>query len=112
MVVAMAFYYQGAVGPTLETDLGFKHSTPYIYCDDEDDYIEVTSFEEVVPGGVFHRAGGRENDVLMEPSGLTHLFFRLHHGRGETVTISVVREEFGTPLDERTVHVLRLNVPE
>jgi hypothetical protein len=107
-VMFEAFYYQGAVGVSLNRELGFTHGSPYVRCGGE--VREVFTIESVTPGGVFDRAGFRKGDIVRGLS-FTEFYKLLHRNRGRDVTIEVVDGGDGPPLDQRTSQAITFTVP-
>ncbi len=107
-VVAAGFYYQGALGPALERDLGFTDAAAYLSVGRR--LHSAVALAAVAPGGVFDRAGFRAGDVL---PGVSHtdLFRLLHRSRGRAAELSVVDGDAGPPFGDRPARVIRFEVP-
>lgn len=85
-VTSRACYYQLAVGRRLQDELGFKHTTCYLgKC-----LSNTLMFESITPGGLFHNAGFRDKDILLDDLSLTEFFELLEKQRGgEPIMFSV-----------------------
>lgn len=106
--IDIKFYDQYA--PQLQSDLGFKHGSPYYKVGT---FREVMTLEEVKSNGIFARAGVKDGDIVADESLWYIRFYKtLEEARGKTFVFSVVDGGEGSPLKERKERKISVNVPK
>jgi hypothetical protein len=100
--------YQVKAKPALQQDLGFATGSPYINAGGV--LVEVLTVEDVVPGGIFDKAGVQKGDIIVDYS-LTELYRELEKNRGGSLTIPVVNGGDGPPLRSRPTRNVTIEIP-
>jgi hypothetical protein len=97
----------------IERELGFKIGTPMLRADGS--YVEVIAAYEIQPGGIASRAGIREWEVIIHPTGkrsTSSMFRWLDNNRGYPVSLTVLPGGDGPALTTRPRRTVTFVLPQ
>jgi len=101
---------QVTVRPKIEKELGFTLGTPYVD-DGSPRKSEVIAISTVSTNGILHKNGVQPGDIIVREKTIGNFCKRLDQPHGEEVTLYLVSDGDGLPVQQRPVKEIAFVMP-